>query len=206
MTKILTIAALLAILLAGSGSDSPKSSKTAAGTGFVDIKVVSNLDVQNFQYSLKQKCLPVPGVSQLNLSEFEPLVRILLPVKEFTCTNRLAYRDFLTTLKAGQYPNLEIDIPPYSEVKSSADNTALLKNVTIMVAGVKKQYDINCIVTEADDEHQILNGGADLKLTDFGIVPPVRFMGLVRIKNEITISFEFCLRESRKLSVTPVVY
>jgi hypothetical protein len=129
-----------------------------------------------------------------------------LPVKEFTCTNRLAYRDFLKTLKAGQYPFLEIDIPPYSEEKSSSDSTALLRNVSIKVAGVSKQYDISCRVTEADSDHQSLKGGADLKLTDFGIVPPVRMFGLVRIKNKITINFEFCLRDSRKLSVNPVVY
>ncbi len=202
MVRVLPILIFGALLVPGLDSEKPKAE---TGRGFIDITVESNLDRQYFTYNLKQRCVPVPGISELSIDE-PPLVRLKIPVNDFVCTNKFAYRDFLETLKAKEYPWLEIDIPPYSEVREKNSDTALLQNVNITVAGVTNKYNINCKLLEADNEHQVFEGTAVLKLTDFGIIPPVRFMGLVRVKNEITISFDFCLSNSRKLSVTPVSF
>jgi len=202
MVKIIIIFLFSLFLIPESDS---KKTGTNNNPGYIDISVVTNLDTQNFIYSLRQMCLPVPGITEL-VNKDLPLVRIKVPVSEFKCTNRLAYRDFLTTMKATQYPWLEINIPPYSEEIDRNNDLALLHNVNITVAGATKSYDINCKLVEWDNEHQVLNGTATLKLTDFGIAPPVRYMGLVRVKNEIGINFEFCLSASRKLSITPVSF
>jgi hypothetical protein len=200
MGRILTILISGLVLLIDNGSDRPGP---FAGPGFIDITVESNLDRQYFQYNLNQRCIPVPGISDIVVKE-TPVIKIMVPVNDFKCTNRIAYKDFLFTLKASKYPWLEIAIPPYSEIKNVDGSSALLRDVLITVAGVAKHYDINCKLLESNSDHQVLNGSAVLKLTDFGIVPPVRFMGLVRVKDEITINFELCLMVIHKLSVSPV--
>jgi hypothetical protein len=72
----------------------------------------------------------------------------------------------------------------------------LLKGISITVAGVSRQYDINCKIHNVDNENQVLNGTALIKLTDLEIVPPVKMLGLVKVKNEITINFELFIKSS----------
>jgi len=71
-----------------------------------------------------------------------------------------------------------------------------LKGVSITVAGVSNQFDLNCKIDKVDNENQILNGTTRIKLTDFEIVPPVKLLGLVRVKNEIIINFKFCIKSN----------
>jgi hypothetical protein len=189
-------------LLPGKGSDKPGA---VSASEYINITVESNLDRQYFQYELTQPCLPVPGISEVSL-EGLPLIGIRIPVKDFKCTNRLAYKDFLYTIKSAKYPWLYIDIPPYSEGFINSNNSEVLRNVSITVAGITRQYDITCNIIDSRNNRQVLDGSAVMKLTDFGIDPPVRFMGLIRVRNEITINFRLCLRAFRKPSVSPEGY
>jgi hypothetical protein len=195
MRKLLLILALCLTELAGfSLDDGLKSGKTNSSTGFIDITVLSNIDKQFFQYNLNQQCLSIakePGTGYMTGASVS---RIKIPVEEFKCTNKFVYKDFLTLLKAEMYPYLEIDIPASSGIKYNIDDSLILKGVTITFAGVSNQYDINCKIEKGDNENQILEGSARIKLTDIDIAPPVRLFGLVKVKNEITINFEFCLK------------
>jgi hypothetical protein len=197
MRKLLLILTLCFPVLVGFRlNDGLKSGRANSSSGFIDITVLSNIDKQFFQYNLKQQCLSnieEPGTEYAhNIS----LSHIIIPVKEFKCTNKSVYKDFLTLLKVDQYPYLEIDIPHNSNIKYDIDDSVILKGVSIIVAGVSNQYDINCKIDKVDNENQILNGVTRIKLTDFEIVPPVRLLGLVKVKNEIIINFEFCLKSN----------
>jgi len=197
MRRLLLILTLCFPGLVGFSPDyGLKSGKTSSSSGFIDITVLSNIGKQFFQYNLKQQCLSfteepgteyVPGTS---------VSRILIPVKEFNCTNRLAYEDLQTLLKAEHYPNLEIKIPHNLSIKYDTDDSAILKGVSITVAGVSKQFDISCKIDKVDNAKQILNGTTRIKLTDLEIVPPVRLLGLVKVYNEIIIDFELCLKSN----------
>jgi hypothetical protein len=195
MRKLLLILILSLTELAGfSLNDGLKSGKTNSSTGFIDITVLSNIDKQFFQYNLSQQCLSIakePGTGYITGASASS---IKIPVEEFKCTNKFAYKDFLTLLKAEKYPYLEIDIPASPGKKFNTDDSLILKGVTITVAGVSNQYDINCKIVKGDNENQILGGSTRIKLTDLDIAPPVRLFGLVKVKNEITINFEFCLK------------
>jgi len=171
-----------------------KSGKTNSSSGFIDITVLSNIDKQFFQYNMDQQCLIIAKEPETGYITGASTSRIKIPVEEFKCTNKFAYKDFLTLLKAEKFPYLEIDIPAGPGIKFNVDDSLILKGVTIRVAGVSNQYDISCRIVKGDNENQILDGSARIKLTDLDIAPPVRIFGLVKVKNEITINFEFCLK------------
>ncbi|MCE5347089.1 MAG: hypothetical protein LLG13_12495 [Bacteroidales bacterium] len=174
--------------------ESLKSERTNGPPGFIDITVFSNIDKQFFQYILKQQCLPFTGGYKTGYALDTSFTRIVIPVKEFRCTNKSAYKDFLKLLKAEQYPNLEIYIPHYSNVNNDKKDSVVLKGVSIIVAGVTKRYDINCKIDKSGNDNKILNGTTGIKLTDLDIVPPVKLFGIVKVKNEISIDFEFCVK------------
>lgn len=70
----------------------------------------------------------------------------------------------------------------------------ILRGVTITVAGVSNQYDIICKIVKGDNENQIPDGTIRIKLSDLEIIPPVKLLGLVKVKNEIIIDFELCFK------------
>ncbi len=195
MRKLLLILILFSPVLPGfSLDDGLKSGSINNSSGFIYITVLSNINKQSFQYNLRQQCLSYSTGPETGFAQDTSVSRIVVPVKEFKCTDRNVYKDFLTLLKVEQYPYLEIDIPHNSNIKYYTDNSVILKGVSITVAGVSRQYDINCKIHNVDNEKQILNGTAFIKLTDLEIIPPVKMLGLVKVKNEITINFEFCLK------------
>jgi hypothetical protein len=197
MRKLLLILALCSPVLPGfSLDDGLKSVSINNSSGFIYITVLSNINKESFQYNLKQQCLSYRAQQETGYVQDTSVSRIIVPVKEFKCTDRYVYKDFLTLLKVEQYPNLEIDMPHNSNIEYYTDNSVILKGVSITVAGVSRQYDINCKINNVDNDNQILNGTALIKLTDLEIIPPVKMFGLVKVKNEITINFEFCLKSS----------
>jgi hypothetical protein len=165
-------------------------------SGFIGITVLSNIDRQFFQYSIKQQCLSLAPGQATGYPTDTSVFRIIVPVREFICSNRYIYNDFLVLLKAEQYPYIKIGIPHNSCFQADPEQPVLLRGLSITVAGVTNKYDISCIIEGSDREAQILNGTAKIRLTDLKIVPPVRFMGLVKVKDEITINFGFCIKSS----------
>ena len=197
MRRLFLILALCSYVLPGFSLDGGlKSGSINNSSGFIYITVLSNVNKESFQYNLKQQCLPHSAGPETGYVQDTSVSRIIIPVKDFTCTNRYVYRDFLTLLKVEQYPYLEIDIPHNSGIKYFIDNSVLLKGISITVAGVSRQYDINCKIHNVDNENQVLNGTALIKLTDLEICPPVKMLGLVKVKNEITINFELFIKSS----------
>lgn len=198
MRKLLPILILCIPGFSGFIPDRGMKSEMTNGTlGFIDITVFSNIDRQFFQYILKQQCFQFIGDRKTGYDYDTSVTRIVIPLKEFRCTNKAAYNDFLKLLKNEQYPNLEIYIPHYSNIIYDKDDSVVLKGVSIMVAGVTKQYDISCKIYKSGNENKILNGTTGIKLTDLDIVPPVKLLGIVKVKNEINIDFKFCVKTAK---------
>lgn len=166
-------------------------------SGFINITVESNINRLFFNYSIKGNCLSDPGSSSLFPDDSLSLTRIVVPVKEFKCLNQHAYKDFLSLLKADKFPNLEIDFPVNTDIVHNSDDSILLRGVIISVAGIYKNYDINCKIDSKIKNSRVLLGTIRINLTDLDIEPPVKSFGLIKVRNEIIINFGFCLSDIR---------
>jgi len=183
------------VLISFREDDGLKSERTNYSSGFIDITVETNINSLFFSYDLKEWCLSVMGATEPDYSHDTSLTRINIPVKDFTCANQFAYRDFLTLLKVDQFPNLEIAIPQNPGFVSQKEDSVILNEVSLTVAGMTKKYDIDCEIERTDDESQILSGTIRVKLTDHEIAPPVKWLGLVKVKNEIIVKFGLCFKK-----------
>lgn len=199
MRKILSILILCAVGLVGLKPDYNSESGPENNTkGFINITVLSNIGKQFFKYSINQQCFSLTGKQETGYSKNNTISSMIIPVKDFRCINKSAYNDFLSLLKVNHYPNLEIDLPYNPIFKYSAENQVMLKGVSFNIAGVTKQYDILCKIDGSGTENQFLIGTTRIKLTDFQIVPPAKFFGLIKVADEIVIDFEFCLQYKMK--------
>lgn len=190
------IVLLLVPLITGFTREARIKEGTGPPVGYIDIIVESNANRLFFKYNLNEGCLPVGGgIQPAGEEENASPVIFSIPVKDFQCANDLVYRDFLTLLKANQYPLMKIVIPQESFYQLGKDNSSTLHGVIITIAGVSKDYDIICTIDDRRDNSSILNGTARIMLTDLKIEPPVKFLGLVKVKDEIIVNFGFCLED-----------
>jgi hypothetical protein len=193
MKTIFLIVILFIPVLVDSGTEDDL--KTEGAVSSLEITVLSNIGKQFFQYNLGQSCFSLSeSGNSAYAHSFPVLLCITIPVKEFKCENRFAYNDLMKLLKAEEYPILEIDIPGDANIINAATDSVLLKDVSLTVAGASSRYDISCKIDKDWNGYQTLKGRARIKLTDLGIDPPVRLFGLLRVSNEVTIDFGFCLK------------
>lgn len=188
MKKTLLILLLIYPALTGFITDNHSSGRLEATSGFIDIKVESNINKLLFKYNLNAGS-SLRGLVPYGIPDDTSRITITVPVKEFQCTNKFAYKDFLELLNETQFPLLTVSIPQKTINSRETGNVVLLHDVVLTIAGVSKKYDIKCRIEYYNSRDQILIGSAKIKLTDLDIEPPVKTLGLIRIKNEIIVNF-----------------
>ncbi|HEX2975720.1 MAG TPA: hypothetical protein VHO68_07255 [Bacteroidales bacterium] len=180
MLKNITILLfLLFIPLVGSTGGSRPGIESPV-TGFIDIMVESNINKVLFTYPLTEENITPRGNHAAD---------IIVPVKDFRCNNRIAYKDFLTLLKASDYPDIKITIPGNIIEELRENESVNLKNVMIDIAGVKKEYDIVCTPEHGKHKENVFTGTIAVALNDLNINPPEKYFGMVKIKDKVIVKF-----------------
>ena len=167
-------------------------------TNFIVISGQSNVNRFSFKYTSSS--------SDLANSHFYPSLfqgnEIKIPVREFEPSNPLMYNDFLTHLHEHQYPDITIKFSDLGLNNVIIPFTDSMHEVMITIAGVTRDYNIDCIIQNCGT-HYILRGSKIVRLTDFHITPPEKLTGLVKVKDEITVSFGIILNFTADNSLPP---
>jgi len=167
------------------GTDSGKSDR--CGT-FLVINGKSN--VNSFSFSFLNS--PDDTGSSFRYRSWEKGTEILIPLKEFQASNPRMYNDFLQEVHESEYPYISVFFPYLEPDKLGSVTSGSGQKVLITLAGVTKQYTIECALVNCGD-HLALRGSEKIRLTDFRISPPEKLSGLIKVKDEITVSFGIIL-------------
>jgi len=119
---------------------------------------------------------------------------LLINVKSFDCFNPLITHDFRKTLQADIHPNIHIQFLNL-EFTPDLDPDSIRGNITIMLAGVRKEYTINYKIANLKNNVWSLLGTKQLAFSEFGLEPPTRLMQLIKVKDELNISFDLQLKQ-----------
>ena len=117
---------------------------------------------------------------------------INIPVKDFTAGNPLMYDDFLTLLKAGDHPVISISFPTDFSDIGGPDTGSHYSLISINIAGVSRVYPLRFSVTRCDRGYY-LSGTQSVHLSDFRLRRPERLIGLIKVRDEISVSFGFII-------------
>ncbi|MBL7752006.1 MAG: YceI family protein [Chitinophagaceae bacterium] len=118
---------------------------------------------------------------------------VTLDVKRFDCHHKYITNDLRKTLKADQYPLLKIHFLFMDNFSADADKSKVTGTIDIALAGVVKRTQVQFLVKKGEGRIH-LTGEKHLKFSDFGLVPPRKLAGLIRINEEITVNFLLKLR------------
>ncbi|MEP5612286.1 MAG: hypothetical protein ABJP45_08550 [Cyclobacteriaceae bacterium] len=123
-------------------------------------------------------------------------LKLCYPVSGFQCAIKAMSKDLQQTLKSDEFPCLFMEINKIiiAEENDAIENLKVKSEVTITIAGTT--------VTMIIEDGQVVNhsensltlfGNKVLKMTDFGIEPPTKFLGLVQVTNDLDVTFEIKL-------------
>lgn len=117
-------------------------------------------------------------------------MQLSIAVKDFTSGNKMALRDFLKLIKHKTYPSIHVQLN-YIDLKQNFDKSKLIKGnayANITITGVTKQYCFP-ISSDSDGENYFLNGRKNISIRDFGLIPPVEMLGLIKVSEWIDLDF-----------------
>lgn len=118
--------------------------------------------------------------------------RLKIPVEYINCGNPLMNNDLRELLNAVETPEIIIDIYNFYEKivvsdELNYDNVGFgTANIDIAIAGIAREYNIDFIDRRKNNE-VIITSAVNLKLMDFGLDPPPKMLGLVRLYDNIEI-------------------
>lgn len=153
-----------------------------------EIVIHGESNVNSFQCDYNQKLIATElTVRHYNKNNKTILdgATFLLKSKGFDCAHRMITNDLKEVLKAEKYPNIKIDI---IELKKVSNKVTAVSNITI--AGEKKQYEIP---VEINEETKNVKGELKLNIKDFKLKSPKKILGLIKLNEEVTISFNLYL-------------
>ncbi|KEO75826.1 YceI family protein [Anditalea andensis] len=118
---------------------------------------------------------------------------IVMKANNFDCFNPIMTRDFLKTVQAEEYPEIRIRFLELVGSRNPSQKEAFYGKVDITIAGVTKRFPVSCQLVTLSENSKKIVGSQSFKFTDFGIDPPVKFLGTVKVKDEIKVNFELFL-------------
>jgi polyisoprenoid-binding protein YceI len=112
-------------------------------------------------------------------------------VSGFDASNRKMLSDFHEMVSANEYPNIHIEIEPgkFADFDETSGRTRFKSKITI--AGTTNEYIIPSEISSCQIAGYMLKGNLMVKLTDFGIEPPRKVLGAVKVNDEVFINFAF---------------
>lgn len=116
-----------------------------------------------------------------------------VPVRSLDCGIGLQNTHLFETLGATSNPTISFALAGYSVEPSEAGRNVRM-NGTLRIAGVERKAVLRGTVFRNAAGQLILRGDHAINVRDFGIAPPRRFLGILRVRDEVTVHFEVAVR------------
>lgn len=125
-------------------------------------------------------------------------VSVTIPVKTLKCGHGKMDDNMYKALNADQYPDIQYTLTSYTIDKATVTADTFVANTIgeLTVAGKTIKVEIPLKTERTVGGAARGEGTVNLKMTDFGIKPPVALLGTLRTKDAITISFNVLLDRS----------
>lgn len=118
-----------------------------------------------------------------------------LDASTFDCGMAIMTSDFRRTIKSDVYPAIVIDFisfertPTYKQGKENF--IGILK---ISLAGVSRLFEVDCSIETQPNGLIHLKGARSFTFSDFGLKPPTRMMGTIKVQEDLNVKFHLVLK------------
>ncbi len=194
-TVVLPVCCLVLAACAGN-SRSATTPSPVAGTDVVWFTGASN--IRHFSCSTTDVAVfteAAPELIDRSRSDNLPAVRsaaFAIPVRSLDCGIHQMNNDLQETLAAESNPTISFRLSNY--VMIGGKSGAVRMNGLLTIAGHEKMTLIYGKVIRDGNGGLRLLGNRVIDVRDFGVTPPRKFFGLLKVQKEITIHFNVAVR------------
>lgn len=103
---------------------------------------------------------------------------ISIPVESFKCPKRMIEKDLQEIFESEKFPNIILTVDSLNKKSKTLQTHIKIKNV-------QKNYNVSIVQTQNS-----IQGDQTISLNDFGIDPPTKMMGTVKVKDDVKINFK----------------
>lgn len=118
--------------------------------------------------------------------------KLSLDIRSFDCHHRYITADFRKMLRADEYPCIDIHFINLDEFRNG---TEVKGQVIVELAGKRKLMDISYKCSQSGPDLIRLRGGKAMRFSDFGLLPPRKIGGMIRINEEIRVNFDLYFKK-----------
>nr|MBS0036609.1 YceI family protein [Saprospiraceae bacterium] len=115
-----------------------------------------------------------------------------MKVKSFDCENRIMTRDLRETLRAEVHPTISIELLQFLLPEHPRPSEKITGRAKITLAGNSRTFNITWTLFKEGDTMRML-GTHDFKFSDFNLDPPTKMMGMIQVRDDITVDIDLTM-------------
>lgn len=193
---------LWVILVLTNVITSPKQHSTTNETWVVSsastLKVDGKTNINNFSCMVASYGKSTDQlICEKSIDGCKVTSHLTIAIALFDCHNRMMTKDLQKTLKSQQFPEMVIGFKKFSTLPSTLNKGMIFSGkADIVLAGVTRSYDIKFTTLANTSSEVELLGKKTLLFTDFGLTPPSKLGGTIKVKNELDVEFKLLLKKA----------
>lgn len=120
---------------------------------------------------------------------------VSLTIFSFDCHNNMMTADLRKTLKAKDFPKLNIyflSLKKFPELKLVQESITGMVNIEL--AGITKKFEVNYTLYMDDQKVIHLVGTKSINFSDFNITPPRKLGGIIQTRDKLDVEFHLSLK------------
>ncbi|BDD03063.1 YceI family protein [Aureibacter tunicatorum] len=150
----------------------------------INIEGRSNVNSFNFEYeNALSDTFQIVKEPSGDLVFFDSI--LALKSESFDSGTKLMNRDFFKMIKSKEYPQIHLQLNRLIFVNGKG-----YLEVTISLAGEKNVYKLSLEDYIVKNNEFKVEGNLDLNINDFGLIPPKKAMGLIKVDNKVTVKID----------------
>ena len=114
---------------------------------------------------------------------------LTVPFARLDCGIGIMNRHLLQTVNAGAHPDVRFRLERYEAVVATATPSVRLVG-RLTIAGVEKPVVIDARMAADTSGIMHVQGVFVVRMTDFGVTPPRRFGGLLKVRDRVAVHFD----------------
>jgi polyisoprenoid-binding protein YceI len=126
-------------------------------------------------------------------SERAALVTVKIPVAAIKSEHDRMNRIMLEAMKAAANPEIRYELTEAVAEKSGGEEFVVKTKGKVTIAGVTRDLEMNVTAKRDGAKRYLLTGEAPIKMTDFGITPPVTMLGTLKTGNDVRVTFRWAI-------------
>ena len=194
--QFIAAALLLAAAFVLRAADPAHFKPAQSATTTVAIKGTSSLHEWEMKGSTIEGSIETDPDAWSTSGEKPAAVRVSIPVASIRSAHERMDRIMREALKAEANPNITYTIASASLVSRSADAFVARTTGKLTIAGMTRDVAFDVTVRRSADGTYDVAADVPMKMTDFGVKPPVAMMGTLKTGNDITVSFHWIVKRS----------